>query len=344
MGVVGMGMVAWEVGQEVVCPKCGVKGKVGIDTFTAKGRRYQYWTIRHYVGGKVRRCVVGRVGGSAPAVGTETEVPESPAEPKTEVAVVQAPAAGTVVEVPEPPVFKDETPIPEEVDRVAWYITKISASWGSFRENPSPENLNRFVKTVNQTAQRLGIPAGDLVAAAEYFYKVRSEKAKSVVNETVKRFVARIVIANTAHFASVPAEKGTETETMEIKEVKVEVPKEVAESIQAMRDQIAAIQKEVEYIKEQVRQRKGVGARAIARGEKRIEFKEGNMYWMIREVMRAGGEWTKEQIVDEIRRRFGKTVSGNSVSGRISEMAAAGYIQGRRVGRTWYWRWVGEVR
>jgi hypothetical protein len=79
----------------------------------------------------------------------------------------------------------------------------------------------------------------------------------------------------------------------------------------------------------------------VARGEKRIEFKEGGIYWMIREVMRQGGEWTKEQIVEEIRRRFGKVVSGNSVSGRISEMAAAGYVTGRRVGRTWYWRWVG---
>jgi hypothetical protein len=124
-------------------------------------------------------------------------------------------------------------------------------------------------------------------------------------------------------------------------EVRVEVSREVVETIAAVRDQIAAVQREVEYIREQVRQRKGFGARSIARGEKRIEFREGNMYWMIREVMRQGGEWTKEQIVEEIRGRFGKEVSGNSVSGRISELAAAGYVTGRREGRTWYWRWVG---
>jgi hypothetical protein len=108
-----------------------------------------------------------------------------------------------------------------------------------------------------------------------------------------------------------------------------------------VRDQIAAMQREIEYIREQVRQRKGFGARVVAKGERRIEFKEGNMYWMIREVMKSGGEWTKEQIVDEIKRHFGKEVSGNSVSGRISELAAAGYIAGRREGRTWYWRWTG---
>jgi hypothetical protein len=329
MGVVEMGMRAWEVGQEVVCPKCGARGKVGVDKFRAKGRVYEYWTVRHYNGRSVKRCVVGRVEGSVPEVGTAVEVP------------VTAPAAGTVVEVPEPPRFVDETPIPEEVDRVSWYITKVTASWGSFRENPSEDNMNRFIRTVNQVSQRVGIPAGDVIAATEYFYKVRSEKAKAVVNETVKRFVARIVIANTAHFASVPASTGTETETMEVKQVKVEVPKEVVETIQAVRDQIQQMQREVEYIREQVRQRKGFGARAVARGEKKIEFKEGGMYWMIREVMRQGGEWTKEQIVDEIRKRFGKEVSGNSVSGRISEMAAAGYVVGRREGRTWYWRWTG---
>jgi len=338
-------MAGWSVGQEVVCPKCGAKGKVGIDVFTAKGRKYQYWTVRHYEGGKVRRCVIGKVVGSVPAVGTETEVPETapkvPAGPKTEVAVVQVPVAETEVEVPEPPRFADETQIPEEVDRVSWYITKVTASWGSFRENPSPENMNRFIRTVNQTSQRVGIPAGDVIAAAEYFYKVRSEKAKAVVNEAVKRFVARIVIANTAHFASVPAPAGTETETIEVKKVRVEVPREVVEAIQAVRDQIQQVQREVEYIREQVRQRKGFGARAVSRGEKKIEFKEGNMYWMIREVMRSGGEWTKEQIVEEIRKRFGKEVSGNSVSGRLSELAAAGFVQGRREGRTWYWRWAG---
>ena len=333
--------MGWTVGQEVVCPKCGKVGRVGIDTFTAKGRKYQYWTVRHYTKDGVKRCVIGKVE----EVAAPVEAPAAQAEPKTEVAAprveVQAPAVGTVVEIPEPPVFKDVTPSPEEVDRVSWYISKVAASWGSFRENPTPENMNRFIRTVNQVSQRVGIPAGDVVAATEYFYKVRSEKARAVVNEAVKRFVARMVIANTAHFASVPAERGTETESEEVKEIKVEVPEEIVESIRMVRDQIAAIQREIEYIREQVRQRKGTGARAIVRGEKKIEFREGILYWMIREVMKSGGEWTKEQIVEEIRKRFGKEVSGNSVSGRISEMAAAGYVAGRREGRTWYWRWTG---
>jgi DNA-binding transcriptional ArsR family regulator len=124
-------------------------------------------------------------------------------------------------------------------------------------------------------------------------------------------------------------------------EVRVEIPREVVESVQIVRNQIQRLQRDLEYVKEQVRQRKGWGARAVARGEKRIEFREGNIYWMLREIMSSGGEWTKEALVDEIRRRFGKEVSGNSVSGRLSELAAAGYVSFRREGRTWYWRWIG---
>ena len=128
----------------------------------------------------------------------------------------------------------------------------------------------------------------------------------------------------------------------QVQEVRVEVPREVVESVQMLRDQVQQVQREVEYIREQVRQRKGWGARAVARGEKRIDFKEGNLYWMLREIMREGGEWTKEQLQEEIRRRFNREVSGNSVSGRLSELAAAGFVQGRREGRTWYWRWTGS--
>jgi len=328
----------WVVGQEVVCPKCGQLGRAGVDVFTAKGRKYRYKTVRHYEGGRVRRCIVG--------LWTGTGIPAAAAGPSVgsieKGASVSVPTVPAAVEVPEPPVFRDETPIPEEVDRVSWYITKVSASWGSLRENPSSENLSRFVKTVNQIAQRLGIPAGDLVAAAEYFYKVRSEKAKSVVNEAVKRFVARIVIANTSYFASIPVPVGTETGTEAAREEEAEALREVAGKVEEALVALADLRREVEYVKEQVRQRKGTGARAVVRGERRIEFREGNLYSMIREVMSAGGEWTKEAIVEEIRVRFGKDVSGNSVSGRLSELAAAGFVVGRRQGRTWLWRWVGS--
>jgi len=347
--MVVVNMTSWAVGTEVTCPRCGRVGRAGVDKFRAKGRVYEYYVVRHYEGGKVKRCVIGPA--EEPAAGPSTaeptpQVPETrPAPVHDNTPIVAATASPRVevkgevrvVEVPEPPRLQDAEPLPPEVDRLAWYIVKLASSWGSLRESPSEENLGRFVKAADQVAQRLGIAAGDVIAAAEYYARTRTERAKMLVNEALKRLIARMVIASTTRPASAEAEPpaaGTP-------EVRVEVPREVVEAIQSIGSQVAGMQRELEYIREQVRQRKGIGARAVARGEKKVEIKEGNLYFMIREALRDLGEATKEQIAQYIGIKFGKRVSGNSLSGRLSELSAAGYVLGRRVGRTWLWRWVG---
>jgi len=162
-----------------------------------------------------------------------------------------------------------------------------------------------------------------------------------LVNEAVKRFTARIIIASAAHFAGTYAQVPEPGTCAGAPEVKVEVPRELVDAVSALQSRIDAIARDLEYVKEQVRQRKGPGARAVSRGEKKIEIKEGNLYWMIREVLRGRGDLAKEEIAEEIQRRFNKRVSGNSLSGRLSELAAAGYVAAQRQGRTWRWRWVG---
>jgi len=146
-----------------------------------------------------------------------------------------------------------------------------------------------------------------------------------------------LIIANTAYFAA----GGPQPPPAAAPEVKVEVPRELVDAVNALQNRIETISKDLEYVKEQVRQRKGPGARAVARGEKKIEIKEGNLYWMVREILRAKGDLTKEEVAEEIARRFGRRVSGNSLSGRLSELAAAGYVIAQRRGRRWLWRWVG---
>jgi hypothetical protein len=326
-------MQNWAVGQEVVCPKCGTKGKVGIDRFRAGGKEYFYWTVRHYEGRRVRRCIVGRVEEPIPAVETvqasrgagvvETPEPAVQAQAEPSVGVEVPRVVGWRVEE-----FAVEESIPEWERKAWWYVVKVNASWGSCRENPSEENFKRFVNTVQDIAQRVGVPCHYVMTAAEHFFKTKSGVATGAVNNAMQWFSRSIMEAMKRQA------KGTETTAQpaqpapqpvidieevrkvvreevakaveavripEVREVKVEVPKEVVETIQAVREQIAAIQREIEYVKEQVRQRKGFGARAIVRGEKKIEFKEGNMYWMIREIMRDGKERTKEEIVEEIR-------------------------------------------
>jgi hypothetical protein len=182
------------VGTEIVCPKCGARGKVGVDRFKAKGRIYEYIVVRHYEGGKVRRCVIGKAG-EGPSAGPIPKEERTKVEKGTKIEV-------PAVEVPEPPVFKDETPIPEEVDKASWYVTKVAASWGSFRENPSQDNYAQFVRTVRQVSERMNVPCEDIIAAVDYYFKVKTDKARTIVNEAVKRFIARIIIANAAYYAS----------------------------------------------------------------------------------------------------------------------------------------------
>ena len=214
MGVAGTGMQNVAVGAEIVCPKCGARGKVGVDKFKAKGKVYEYIVVRHYVNGKVKRCVIGRAG-------------EGPEVKEEKVKVEKVPVA---VEVPEPPVFRETEPIPEEVDKVSWYIVKVSASWGSFRENPSQDNFSRFVGTVRQVSGRMNIPCEDVVAAADYYFKVKTDKARTIVNEAVKRFIARIIIANTAYYASAGPGQGPQFDIDTIREiVRAEIERVVSE-------------------------------------------------------------------------------------------------------------------
>jgi len=346
-----------EPGAEITCPRCGKVGKVGVDKFRAGGKTYTYWVVRHYENHRVRRCVLGPYQGQAPGKGTYAEVPEK----------------GTYAKVPE---VKTEAKVPEvagevssvALDRAAWYVTKVLLAYGAYRENPTAEKYAQLLNALKQVRERLGVDVSTAEAAVAALHAKQSTDnviaATTAVKELAKSIIARILVPGTQAPAQVPlleagdltqslaqslrevvreeVAKAVETiRTPQVVETKVEVSREVVESIQAVRDQIAAVQRDLAYVKEQVRQRKGIGARAIARGEKRIEFREGNLYWMLREIMASGGEWTKERLVDEIRRRYGKEVSGNSVSGRLSELAAAGYVSFRREGRTWLWRWTG---
>jgi len=208
------GTESWPVGQRVICPKCGREGKAGINTFRAKGREYTYYVVNH---ADARKCVIARVRGpkaEVPTVKPITEFVETPAAAEAPKVEVPAPPAGTVLaavekvpvsEVPTavekvPPVFKEVEAIPAAVDRAAWYALKIAASWGSVRENPSDENLQLFTRTARQVAQRVGVPVEDAVAAVQYYVETKTEQAKIMANEAVKRVLARVIVANTAAF------------------------------------------------------------------------------------------------------------------------------------------------
>jgi DNA-binding transcriptional ArsR family regulator len=142
--------------------------------------------------------------------------------------------------------------------------------------------------------------------------------------------------------------KAAVTETL--KTVNAEVAKVLAETVSAaVREALAAVRAELEAqraqlqrIEDSVRQRKGEGAKAVQRGEVKVSLKPGSLHWQICEVLR-GKEMTKEEIARELERRFNRRISGNSLSGRLSELRGAGYVECRRQGKTWLWRLVREI-
>jgi len=213
----------WRVGERVVCPKCGREGKVGVTTFRAKGREYTYWVVNHP---DARKCIIGKVPTAKPEakVAPVTAFAQAPAEeapaqvPVEEERVEEVKPVERAVEVP---IYREWGPIPEGVDKAAWYSTKIAASWGSVRENPSEENFRYFANTARQIAVRTGVPVEDAIAAVEAYVKTRSAQAKIRANEAVKFVIARIMVASTAQIETFAEEarKRIEEAVRKIEEV-----------------------------------------------------------------------------------------------------------------------------
>lgn len=210
------------------CPKCSKVGVAAVDRFTAKGREYYYVVVRHFEGDKVRRCVIRRYEPpreqAAPASGAAVEEgrgvrevaavgaqPQAPSPQPVEARAVEEEAPERAVAgVFEVPAFREFGPVPRSVDKVAWYIAKFVASWGSVRENPTEENFRRFVGTAHQVRERVGVEVADAVEAVERYVKaVRGgageqavATAKADANDRVKRVVVRVIVANTEPFES----------------------------------------------------------------------------------------------------------------------------------------------
>jgi hypothetical protein len=151
-------------------------------------------------------------------------------------------------------VFKEWGPIPSEVDKAAWYSTKIAASWGSVRENPSEENFRYFTNTARQIAARVGVPVEDAIAAVEVYVKTKSEQAKIRANEAVKFVIARVITASTPEIASFAEEarRRIEEAVKRIEEVsKVPEVKITSEEARAM----YAVFRQKKKVPEEVRER-----------------------------------------------------------------------------------------
>jgi hypothetical protein len=78
-----------------------------------------------------------------------------------------------------------------ELDKVSWYIYKISSSFGELRANPTPENKNATLETLSQLHDRLGIEVSDVEIVVKQYDGSHSKK--KILNDTGKLIVMRII-------------------------------------------------------------------------------------------------------------------------------------------------------
>jgi hypothetical protein len=221
----------WPAGQTVTCPKCGKPGTASFTTGRGSGGKYVYRVVWHSASD---RCFI--TGAVAKITETGEVVPLTPkgkaAKAKTKVEAgaraVEAPPAraaeaarlegaaeegelGRVVEEVRrlaeslrPAEVARLEALPEWEDKAWWYALKVAKSEGAFTEEPTEERFTRFVNTVYEVGRRAGVPALDVISAAQHFRLLaeaaergevswrEADKAKAVLNEATKLFMRRV--------------------------------------------------------------------------------------------------------------------------------------------------------
>jgi hypothetical protein len=244
-------MSVWKVGERVACPKCGRQGVVAIERVAAKGHHYWYAVVRHYEPPdyRVQKCYIRRVEGPSETV----EVPPIRAEPR--VAVKSREPVEARAE-PQPsrqvPSVPESQPSEREVDRVAWYVTKINIAWGAVRAAPSEDTYQAFVNVAKQVAERVGVDTSTAVAAVTKYYTERSKDAVIAATTAVKE-VVKAMMMKMAQVAEVPA-KPVEAPrpAIDAGTIREIVREEVERAVNAVMSEIAAGMMEKEEVEEVV--------------------------------------------------------------------------------------------
>jgi len=78
-----------------------------------------------------------------------------------------------------------------DLDKVSWYVYKVSASFGELRANPTPENKKATLETLRQLHERLGVDVDDVEVVVRQFDG--SHEKRKVLNDAGKLLVARIL-------------------------------------------------------------------------------------------------------------------------------------------------------
>jgi hypothetical protein len=93
------------------------------------------------------------------------------------------------------PKAKEELPV---IDKVLWYIQKVSMSIGALKDNPSQANFQRAQKTIEQIRERLGVDVRMLELAINDYAKLiekkdKRDEANLEINMALKSVLLEIV-------------------------------------------------------------------------------------------------------------------------------------------------------
>ena len=84
------------------------------------------------------------------------------------------------------------------IEKSAWYITKLATSFGAFKENPNDENFTYLQKRVKELKDKLDIDALLLLRIAEYYRRTKDEELRRKIridlNMAFKQVVKDIMI------------------------------------------------------------------------------------------------------------------------------------------------------
>lgn len=80
-----------------------------------------------------------------------------------------------------------------DLDKVSYYIMKLSYSVTKFKEKPTKENLDWLRKTCSQIADRLGVDMSLMIRAAETYYRTKSKEDYVELNMAWKNAIMQLI-------------------------------------------------------------------------------------------------------------------------------------------------------
>jgi len=84
------------------------------------------------------------------------------------------------------------------IEKISWYITKLSLAYGTFAVNPSEESANQLKERLQEIEVRTGVQVGALLKLIDQYIRIKDEnerkKARMELNQAFKLIIKEMII------------------------------------------------------------------------------------------------------------------------------------------------------